>query len=68
VRSLGIKIYKRILFAIQGQLLNPVIFKYPDFHLLFGDMTGFRPADSRHHFGQILADIKAILKEINSFD
>lgn len=68
VRSLGIKIYKRILFAIQWQFLNPVFFKHSDYHLLFGDMTGFRPAYSRLNFGQIQADIKAILQEINSFD
>ncbi len=68
VRSLGIKIYKRILFAIQWQLRNPAFFKHPDYHLLFGDMTGFKPAYSRLNFGQIQADIKAILQEINSFD
>lgn len=68
VRSLGIKIYKRILFAIQWQFLNSVTFKHPDFHLLFGDMTGFRTTYSRLNFGQIQADIKAILQEINSFD
>jgi len=28
LRSFGIKIYKRILFAIQGQLLNPFFFKH----------------------------------------
>jgi hypothetical protein len=53
---------------IQWQLRNPAFFKHPDYHLLFGDMTGFKPAYSRLNFGQIQADIKAILQEINSFD